>query len=648
MSDLIHPLLVAVIILTGLCAALSHARTTNETQPPTLPVTLSAEDLQAFFDDYLVTQMNDHHVAGATVAVVKDGELLFTQGYGYADVAKGIPVDPEETVFILGSLSKLFTWTAVMQLVEQGKLDLDADINTYLDFEIPDTYPQPITLNNLMAHNAGFEDHKFEQMEPASGELTPLGEWLKSHIPVRMRPPGQYSAYENYGTALAGYIVERVSGMSYDEYVEANILSPLGMTHSTARQPIPAAMDAAMSQSYRFADGEYKAQPDFNVIANVAPAASYRSTASDIAHFMIAHLNDGQYGETSILQPATAQLMHSQSFTHDLHINGMAHGFWELDMNGQQIIGHAGSHFICNSIMLLFPEHELGVFVATNSLGGMEFLGENYSVFEEAFVDHFFPQDLPQLTAPADFDQRANRFSGNYALTMGRSETTPEKLFGMMMTFDVKADGDELVVPMLDNARFVEVEPLVFRQVDDDTLLVFHENKSGKISEALLSSAPLTALIKNRWFETSIFNMGLLGLCMILLLSFPISRLVLFFVNRGLTDLSSTNTLALAAQIIAIVVSSLSVGILISAVVSLDVPNKFYSLYVGDMPLWTMVSVFSISVVVLALGMFGFTVLAWTRQFWGLAGRIHYTLVTLGAFGFIWFMYFWNILGKSF
>lgn len=647
MSNLIHPVLVSAIILAGLCAALSRTSTTNATQPPTMPATLTADDLQAFFDDYLVTQMDDHHIAGATVSVVKDGEILFTKGYGYADVAEEIPVDPENTVFILGSLSKVFTWTAVMQLVEQGKLDLDADVNTYLDFEIPDTYPQPITLNNLMAHNAGFEDSKYEQMEPASGQMEPLGEWLRTHTPARIFPPGQFSAYENYGATLAGYIVERVSGMSYDDYVETNILLPLGMTHTTSRQPIPTALNDDMSQGYRFAHGEYQTQPDLNVIANVAPAGAFRSTASDMARFMIAHLNDGSYGDTSILQPTTAQLMHSQSFTHDPHVNGMAHGFWEMDMNGQEIIGHAGSHFIFNSLLMLFPEHKLGVFVALNSQGGMEFLGgNNYTIFQEVFVDHFFPQNLPTLTVPTDFSRRADRFSGNYALTMGRSETTPEKLFGMLMAYDIKADGDELVIPGLDDARFVEVEPLVFRQVDDDLILVFHEDDSGKITEAFLSSYPQSALIKNRWFETTTFNMILLGLCMILLLSFPISKLVMFLVNRSLTDLPPANPLGLTAQIIAGVVSVLGVGIVVSVAVSLLLNP--YSLYVGDMPLWILVSVFSISVVMLALGMLGFTVLAWAQQFWGLAGRIHYTLVTLGTFGFIWFMYFWNILGKSF
>lgn len=639
MRKLVHILFVFVAMLAPFYPAFGTA-------PPTYAGQLcDPADMEAFFDDYLGTQMVDNHVAGAVVSVVKDDQVLFSKGYGYADVVKNIAVDPDRTVFILGSLSKLFTWTAVMQLVDQGKLDLDADVNTYLDFKIPDTYPQPITLNHLMAHNAGFEDSKFDQMAPTTDEMTPLGEWLESHIPARIYPPGQFSAYENYGATLAGYIVTRVSGMSYDDYVEKNILTPLGMTHTTSRQPIPAALELDMSQSYIFADGAYQPRPGFNVAANVAPAGSFRATAGDVARFMIAHLNNGRYGEASILQPATAQLMHRRSFSHDPQVNGMAHGFWEMDMNGQHIIGHAGSHFIFGSYLMLFPEHNLGVFIAVNSRGGHAFVGEGYLQFEQAFLDNFFPQDLPELTPPADFAQHGGRFSGNYHLTMGRSETTPEKLSAMIMGIAVQADKDGLRVPMLDNARFVQVDPLTFRQVDDNTQLVFKEDSSGNVTQAFLGSNPQTALIKNRWFETPVFNLTLLGLCIVLFLSFEIAGGVALFVRRKRAIPQPVTGLERTAQFVAGLVSILSLLILGSACASIF---NMYGLYIGHLPLWTFIPVLSSIVALLTLGMIIFTALAWTRRFWDLGGRIHYTLVSLGAIGFVWFIYFWNILGKSF
>lgn len=227
----------------------------KNTNVPTMPsqgqgVTDPAE-LEAFLDELLERQMEEHHIAGAAVSVVKDGELFFAKGYGYADIENGFPVDPEQTIFRIGSVTKLFTWTAVMQLVEQGKLDLDADINTYLDFHIPDTYPAPITLKHLLTHTSGFEDLFFEVLASDADKMAPAREWLVSHMPARVRPPGDVAAYSNYGTSLAGYIVARVSGRPYEQYIQEQILNPLGMVHSTAQSPIPPDLRAQASSTLR-------------------------------------------------------------------------------------------------------------------------------------------------------------------------------------------------------------------------------------------------------------------------------------------------------------------------------------------------------------------------------------------------------------
>jgi CubicO group peptidase (beta-lactamase class C family) len=194
-------------------------------------------ELAGFLDGMMTSGMRDKHVAGATVAVVKDGQLFYASGYGYADVAKRTPVSPERSLFRIGSTSKLFTWTAVMQLVEQGKLDLDTDVNKYIDFKIPATYPQPITLRSIMTHTPGFEEDGRDLITDDTTKMFQLGTWLATHMPARVRPPLTYSSYSNYATALAGYIVQRVSGEPYDDYIEKHILAPLGMTQTTTRQP---------------------------------------------------------------------------------------------------------------------------------------------------------------------------------------------------------------------------------------------------------------------------------------------------------------------------------------------------------------------------------------------------------------------------
>src|SRR5215212_4075043 len=219
-------------------------------------------EMEAFMDKELGKEMKKRQIAGAAVSVVKDGKLFFAKGYGDADLEKSIPVDPERTNFRIGSTAKLFTWTAVMQLAEQGKLDLNEDINTYLDFRIPDTYPQPITLKHLMTHTAGFEDRYYERLAKDPNDLLPPREWLISHMPARVRPPGDIAAYSSYGTSLAGYIVARVSGEPYDQYIQEHILNPLGMVHTTARSSMPPDIRAHTSVGYIYEDGVFQEFPD--------------------------------------------------------------------------------------------------------------------------------------------------------------------------------------------------------------------------------------------------------------------------------------------------------------------------------------------------------------------------------------------------
>ena len=200
---------------------------------------MTTVDVEAFLDGFMHMQLERENIAGAVVLVVKDGKVLFSRGYGYGDVDKKTPVSPSSTLFRPGSISKLFTWTAVMQLVEQNKVELDRDINSYLDFKIPATYPQPITLRHLMTHTAGFEEQIKDLINSEGAPISTLREHLIAHMPQRVYPPGTIPAYSNYGASLAGYIVERVSGKPFNQYVSENIFTPLAMARSTFAQPLP-------------------------------------------------------------------------------------------------------------------------------------------------------------------------------------------------------------------------------------------------------------------------------------------------------------------------------------------------------------------------------------------------------------------------
>ena len=271
-------------------------------QAPQTAPQLVKPDLEAFFDGFLPIQLKRDDIAGAVVAVVKDGQVLFAKGYGYSNMKERKPVTVDATLFRPGSISKTFTWTAVMQLVEQGKIDMNRDVSDYLDFKVPATFGKPVTMRDLITHTPGFEEAIKDLFVSKPADIRPLQEYLERHLPDEIFPPGTTPAYSNYGATLAGYIVQRVSGLPFDEYVDKNILGPLNMKHTTFAQPLPENLKPLMSEGYNLASQPAK---DFEFI-QAWPAGSLSTSAEDMTHFMIAHLQNGQYNGVQILKPETA------------------------------------------------------------------------------------------------------------------------------------------------------------------------------------------------------------------------------------------------------------------------------------------------------------------------------------------------------
>lgn len=608
---------------------------------------IDSTNVTNFFDNYLKEKMSNHNIAGAVVSVVKDGEIMLKKGYGFSDVANQNSVDPDKSMFILASLSKVFTWTAVMQLVEQGKLDLNTDVNKYLDFKIPDTFPTSITINNLMSHNHGFEDVKYGQMASNPDEVVPLNEWLKNNIPTRVHSPGKYSAYGNYSAALAGYIIERISGISYDEYIEKNIIEPLMMDYTTSRIKTPEALKSYVSKCYLFDGGEYKSQELFSQLSpNVAPAASFKASAADMAKFMIAHLNYNNENLPKLLKPETAKKMHSQSFTHHPLVNGMAHGFWELDKNGQTIIGHSGSHFAFSSFIMLLPEQNMGVFISTNTRGGANFIGENFIVFQKAFMDRFFPIETNTPKTADDYVNRFNKYNGNFRYTHNRSDNTPEKLFAMLFSSDSKADQDGLDFSLPTGvSRFTEIEPNVFQEMGTTNKLVFSTDEQGDVKECYYSPLPLTALIKTQWYETLNFNLFIIGFCFILFLSVIVRSLIAFLNKKFREKYKEAPKIAKNIRWTELTISILSLWCLF---IAFSTNFDIYNLYIGNLSLWSVTLPITIIVSLLMILMVFFTILGWKNRYWNLTGHIYNTTITIASISFVWFMYFWSFLGQSF
>ena len=505
----------------------------SQPQGPTDPA-----ELETFLDALMAKDMEENHIAGAAVSVVKDGELFFAKGYGYADLENGIPVDPEQTIFRIGSNGKVLTWTAVMQLVEQGKLDLDADINDYLDFRIPDTYPQPITLKNLMTHTSGFEDRWLESVTADPSELVSAREWLISNSPGRVRPPGEAEGYSNYNAMLAGYIVSQVSGQPYDQYIQEHILNPLGMVHSTAQSPITTELSPFASVGYTYVDGVFQPFPDYVNQPALLPSGGQQASVTDMARFMIALLENGRYSdanisEARILKESTAQQMHSTLYTPDPRLRGTAYGLFDISDNGQRTLGHSGYGPPMHSELLLLPDQHLGVFVTYNSADAGA-LTLQHAGFQRAFFDHYYPAPaVSSLQPPMDFAERADRFVGLYRLASSNS-TTPEKVIGLFGSLEISDPGDgTLLVPVEGiKLRFVEVEPLYFRQIDGPFAMVFREDDKGRITHMFTDIMPEYALVKLNWYETPGFNMTLALGCVLIFLSMIPVAVIRFIRSR--------------------------------------------------------------------------------------------------------------------
>lgn len=476
--------------------------TTAQAPPPQL----TADDVAAFLDGVVPLQIERNDIAGCVVVVVKDGKVLFAKGYGYADREKKEPVSAGATLFRVGSISKLFTWTAVMQLVEQGKLNLDTDVNTYLDFKIPQTFPQPITIRNLMTHTPGFEETIRELFVANAQQMTPLGTYLRTHMPARIFPPGKMPAYSNYGAALAGYIVQRVSGEKFEDYVRNHIFQPLEMTHSSFVQPLPADLQPLMSKGYELGSGKAK---EFELVVP-APAGALATSGLDISRFILAHLQNGQYNGKQILQPQTVALMHSRQFGLSPDLNGMALGFYEEARNGHRIIGHGGDTMWFHSDLHLMFDQNLGFFISANS-AGKQGVSLRTAVWEK-FLDRYFPYQPPAPAPPATKMADAKAVSGAY-ITSRREQTNflylPELIGETTVTSH--ADGTIEDGSKAFNGqpkKFEEIGPLLYREVDGQDKVAFVHGYDGRLTIAV--DFPAVALQRASWYLAKNFILFLL------------------------------------------------------------------------------------------------------------------------------------------
>jgi CubicO group peptidase (beta-lactamase class C family) len=615
--------------------------------PPPSAHPVKAEDIEAFLDGLMPQQLGREDIAGAVISIVKDGKVIFAKGYGYADAASKTPVSPDNTLFRPGSISKLFTWTSVMQLVESGKLDLDRDVNQYIDFNIPARFGKPLTLRDIMTHTSGFEETAKELFVPDQTFLTPLKDYLATHLPKQIFAPGAMPAYSNYATALAGRMVERASGETFDDYVEAHIFRPLGMTHSSFRQPLPSSLQPLMSSGYSLGSG--KAEPYEFVLA--APAGSSAVSAMDMTRFMMAHLQNGEYvGEyqgVRILKPETARLMHTRQRGLSDALPGMALGFYEETRNGHRIIGHGGDTAYFHSDLHLVPDQNLGFFVSYNSAGKGQISarGELW----HAFLDRYYPYTTPAGATPSTAAQDAKLVAGSY-VSSRRPETTIVSLLGVAGQVKVMLNGDGTI--SADFSRDVrgqvrkwrEVGPLIYQDVDSQEQIAFirDPNAGGRLT--LVPSFPVFAFQRVEGTETQLFSYLMigfsLGVFLLSLLLWPVAAVVRWHYAVTL-PLPRPNMMTAARVIGAFALASVvMVAVIVSASSdpgamnhTIDWQWRLMQLFAGLAVIGTIVAAYN-----------AFSILR-AKVWWGT--KVHAVALALAFLCFAWFVLRWHLLNPS-
>jgi len=487
------------------------------------PSALTAADVNAWLDGFLPYSLDAGGVAGAVVVVVKDGQVLTARGYGYSDMKTRKPVDPALTLFRPGSISKLFTWTAVMQQVQAGKLDLDKDINAYLDFRIPAAYGKPITLRHLMTHTAGFEETaKYLIVEKAEQNQS-LGDILKRWIPTRIYAPGAMPAYSNYGASLAGYIVERVSGEKFEDYVQRHIFNPLDMKHSSFEQPLPPHLAPLLSKGYDVASQDPK---PFEIIG-MAPAGALSSTGTDMARFMLAFLDN----RGALISPETRAKMFANVNRPIPGLPAMALGFYHEDRNGEVIVGHGGDTNWFHSDLHLIVDRDVGLYMSFNS-GGKEAAAHviRARIFEQ-FMDRYFPDTAPAPQTVATAKAHGQQLVGHYLMSRA-SETNWLRFVGLLGEASVSLNSDDTIsVSMLTDPagvpkRWREVAPWQWREVGGSSLLGAKIENGRVVSFSIGEFAPIflflpaSAGIDAGWILPTL--LVTLGIMLVTALAWPI------------------------------------------------------------------------------------------------------------------------------
>lgn len=489
---------------------------------------IEREELRTFLDGVLRQQLAAERISGAVISVVADDQVIYEQGIGNACWQNEEKMDPGRHLVRTGSIGKVFTWTAILQQVDRGELELDEDVNNYLPEELQleyDNNQAPVTLTELMTHTAGFEDRSITLLASNQENLLSLEEYMNQYgHPELVYKPGEVPAYSNYGTTLAGYIIEEVSGKSYEDYIESEIFSPLWMQNSTVAQPPEANLRENMSCGHEKSAGRYIAR-EFEYI-NELPAGGHSTTARDISFFMRAIMPQMNGEDSSriwnILPESKIEKLFTPYFSPHPQASGWTLGLKHQKLAGEEIFWHGGDTNLFSTGMFFLPERDMGIFVAYNG-------GEGTFARKEllrALITEFFPGDLK--AGAGEIEQELSEFTGRYYSSRS-SHSTPEKLLSRLKPLNISAGDEELIASAHRKISYLpgEREDEFISQQGKHSL-IFTRDDNGEISGVIRGENPT-----QKYFKLSLLESPLLHLAVVITAFF--TYLLTLVVNiRGL------------------------------------------------------------------------------------------------------------------
>jgi len=457
----------------------SFAPYTARAQSPQRTVS-DPKELESLLDPLFTDLIEKLHIPGAVISVVKDGKLFFAKGYGVADVEKKTPVVPDKTIFRIGSITKVFTATAVMQLADRKKIKLTDDVNKYLTTDrVPNTFPQPITFHHLLTHTSGLDEISPGRRTSVESQVIPLDKFLETRI-VRRAPPGEIISYSTYNPVLAAVAVEQITKTPFKTYLQKNIFEPIGMNHSSITA-VKSEYKQDLATGYEYIGDKYQALP-FQWF-HTYPASDINTTATDMARFMIANLNRGAIDGKRFLSEGASRQMLSTQFRNHPRIPGWAYGYYEWDQNDLHLFGHGGSMDDGYSASVtLIPEKNFGIFIACNTESGAEAIT---NVIKDEILNRYSPErtklQVPDTKNPSP--EELKKFVGKYRSIIYCHSCPPGTSY-VTNPFDVKVSDDGML--QVFGGRWKQVEPMLFVRADGrqagKSFLGFKENSKGEIA----------------------------------------------------------------------------------------------------------------------------------------------------------------------